>query len=254
MSSKKGKKKKSLFQRIVTIFFLGIFFYSAYELGGMFMDYYENRKVMAEAQEIYQSSHMEEKAPDGEIRAQFQNLRKINPEIVGWITMDDTQINYPIVQAKDNDYYLYRNYKGEDMRAGSIFMDHRNDVKAQNRNTVLYGHRMKDGSMFGSLKKMLEKDFFMSHHKLYYDTLFEGYDVEVFSAYTTTTDFYYIQTDFKNDEEYTSFLQNIKEKSLYKVDTAVTANDQILTLSTCDYALDPEAGRLVVHAKLVKRS
>lgn len=130
-----------------------------YELGGIFMDYYENRKVMAEAQHIYKRSPMEEKSEDGEVRKQFQDLQKINPEIVGWITMDDTQINYPIVQAKDNDYYLFRNYKGEDMRAGSIFMDHRNDVKSQNRNTILYGHRMKDGSMFGSLKKCWMKTF-----------------------------------------------------------------------------------------------
>ena len=93
-----------------------------YELGGIFMDYYENRKVMAEAQHIYKRSPMEEKSEDGEVRKQFQDLQKINPEIVGWITMDDTQINYPIVQAKDNDYYLFRNYKGEDMRAGSIFI------------------------------------------------------------------------------------------------------------------------------------
>ncbi|HDR4872685.1 TPA: class B sortase [Bacillus cereus] len=254
MNSKNGRKKNSFFQRILTIVFLGIFFYSMYELGGIFMDYYENRKVMAEAQHIYKRSPMEEKSEDGEVRKQFQDLQKINPEIVGWITMDDTQINYPIVQAKDNDYYLFRNYKGEDMRAGSIFMDHRNDVKSQNRNTILYGHRMKDGSMFGSLKKMLDEDFFMSHRKLYYDTLFEGYDVEVFSVYTTTTDFYYIETDFENDAVYTSFLKEVQEKSLYKTDTELTANDEIVTLSTCDYALDPEAGRLVIHAKLVKRN
>ncbi|MGW6194034.1 class B sortase [Bacillus cereus] len=253
MSSTEKRKKNPFFQRILTVVFLGIFFYSMYELGSIFMDYYENRKVMAEAQEIYERSPVEEKAKDGEIRKQFQDLQKINQEIVGWITMDDTQINYPIVQAKDNDYYLYRNYKGEDMRAGSIFMDYRNDVKSQTRNTILYGHRMKDGSMFASLKKMLDEDFFMSHRELYYDTLFEGYDLEVFSVYTTTTDFYYIETDFSSDTEYTSFLEKIQEKSLYKTDTKVTASDQIVTLSTCDYALDPEAGRLVVHAKLVKR-
>ncbi|MGQ0512963.1 sortase domain-containing protein, partial [Bacillus sp. D-CC] len=108
-------------------------------------------------------------------------------------------------------------------------------------------------SMFGSLKKMLDEDFFKSHRKLYYDTLFEGYDLEVFSVYTTTTDFYYIETDFSSDMEYTSFLEKIQEKSLHRTNTRVTASDQIVTLSTCDYALDPEAGRLVVHAKLVKR-
>ena len=186
MSSKRTEEE-FFFNEYLQLF-LGTFFYSVYELGDIFMDYYENRKVMAEAQNIYEKS-------DGraitrrEVRKQFKALQQINQEIVGWITMDDTQINYPIVQAKDNDYYLFRNYKGEDMRAGSIFMDYRNDVKSQNRNTILYGHRMKDGSMFGSLKKMLDEEFFMSHRKLYYDTLFEGYDLEVFSVYTTTTDF-----------------------------------------------------------------
>lgn len=158
MSSEKERKKKNFFQRILTVVFLGTFFYSVYELGDIFMDYYENRKVMAEAQNIYEKSPMEEQSQDGEVRKQFKALQQINQEIVGWITMDDTQINYPIVQAKDNDYYLFRNYKGEDMRAGSIFMDYRNDVKSQNRNTILYGHRMKDGSMFGSLKKMLDEE------------------------------------------------------------------------------------------------
>ncbi|MDP7977350.1 class B sortase [Bacillus multifaciens] len=242
-----------MFQRLLTIIFLGIFFYSIYELGGIFMDYYENRKVMAEAQAIYHRNEGETNSTEGKIRSQFNSLREINPEIVGWVTVDDTHINYPIVQAKDNDYYLYRNYKKEDMRAGSIFMDYRNQVSSSNQNTILYGHRMKDGSMFGNLKKFLDEDFFKSHPKFYYDTLYEGYDVEVFSIYTTTTDFYYIQTDFANDDEYANFLQNIQEKSLYKSNTTVTADDQIITLSTCDYAVHSTAGRLVLHAKLMKQ-
>ncbi len=77
--------------------------------------------------------------------------------------------------------------------------------------------------------------------------------MKFFSVYTTTTDFYYIETDFESDAAYTAFLKQIQDKSLYKTDTKLTANDEIITLSTCDYALDPEAGRLVVHAKLVKR-
>ena len=119
MNSKKGRKRILFSTHTYNCVFRNLF-YSMYELGGIFMDYYENRKVMAEAQHIYKRSPMEEKSENGEVRKQFQDLQKINPEIVGWITMDDTQINYPIVQAKDNDYYLFRNYKGEDMRAGSI--------------------------------------------------------------------------------------------------------------------------------------
>ncbi|MGR5960848.1 class B sortase [Bacillus cereus] len=157
-------------------------------------------------------------------------------------------------KQKDNEYYLFRNYKGEDMRAGSIFMDHRNDVKSRNRNTILYGHRMKDGSMFGSLKKDVGRRLFscpiVNYITIHY---LKDTTLKFFSVYTTTTDFYYIETDFENDAAYTSFLKEIQEKSLYKTDTELTANDEVVTLSTCDYALDPEAGRLVVHAKLVKK-
>ncbi|MEM5608661.1 class B sortase [Bacillus toyonensis] len=168
--------------------------------------------------------------------------------------MDDTQINYPIVQAKDNDYYLFRNYKGEDMRAGSIFMDHRNDVKSQNRNTILYGHRMKDGSMFGSLKKCWMKNSscpIVNYITIHYlkDTM-----LKFFQYIRQQRTFITLKRILKMMQRYTSFLKEIQEKSLYKTDTELTANDEIVTLSTCDYALDPEAGRLVVHAKLVKRN
>lgn len=166
--------------------------------------------------------------------------------------MDDTQINYPIVQAKDNDYYLFRNYKGEDMRAGSIFMDYRNDVKSQNRNTILYGHRMKDGSMFGSLKRCWMKISSCPIVNCITIHYLKDTTLKFFSIYDNDG-LYYIETDFESDAAYTAFLKQIQDKSLYKTDTKLTANDEIITLSTCDYALDPEAGRLVVHAKLVKR-
>ena len=92
----------------------------------------------------------------------------------------------------------------------------------------------------------------MSHRKLYYDTLFEGYDVEVFQYTRQQRTFITLKRILEMMQRYASFLKEIQEKSLYKTDTELTANDEIVTLSTCDYALDPEAGRLVVHAKLVK--
>ncbi|MBK3497359.1 class B sortase [Viridibacillus sp. YIM B01967] len=255
-TKKKIKKKKTVLQRVLTIVYLAIFLYSAYELGSLFKEYYDNRKVIAEAQELYVapiSETAEISANDGGIRAQFKKLLDINSELVGWLTVDDTHIDYPILQAENNDFYLNHNYKKESNLAGSIFMDYRNRIEENDKNTILYGHRMKDGTMFTQLKKYLEQDFADAHPKFYYDTLYEGYEIEVFAAYLTTTDFYYIETDFDNDDEFLDLVKNMREKSDVQTSVKVDAKDQILTLSTCDYGPGENRGRLVVHGKIVER-
>src|SRR5699024_10762423 len=142
---------------------------------------------------------------------------------------------------------LTENYYGDESRAGSIFMDYRNDITSENLNTVVYGHRMKDGSMFQHLTKFLDEDFFKSHLTFEYDTLYDSYEAEIFSVYNTLTDFNYIQTDFSSKEEYGELLDKMQEKSRFKTDVEVSADDQIITLSTCDYELDQNEGRLVIH-------
>src|SRR5699024_6233805 len=142
---KQSSGAKKWISRVITIASLGVFVYSAYALGSIFYDYYHNRQVLAEVQDVYESIEQpEEEVTHGEFRSQFNDLHEINEDIIGWITINDTKINYPILQAEDNDYYLDRNYKHEDSPAGSIFMDYRNDVEQDNRNTIVYGHRMKD--------------------------------------------------------------------------------------------------------------
>ncbi|WP_026672662.1 class B sortase [Alkalihalobacterium bogoriense] len=247
------RKKTKAMHRLGTLLFLSILLFSSYKLGMTFWDYYKNRQVMAEAQDVYYEATIVEEDSDG-IRSQFGPLLEINKDIVGWITVDGTVIDYPIVRAVDNEYYLNRSFKHEETRAGSIFMDYRNNVEMNNRNIILYGHRMRDGSMFTQLNQYLEEDFFYSHPIFYFDTLYKGYDVEVFSAYLTTTDFYYIETDFQSDADYQTFIERLKEKSLFESDVTIEETDQIITLSTCDYTLDRDTGRLVVHGKLKERS
>jgi len=132
-------------------------------------------------------------------------------------------------------------------------MDYRNNVEEENRNTIVYGHRMKDDTMFNSLTNYLDEEFFKEHQTINYDTMYGSYDAEVFAAYYTTTDFDYIQTDFDSNEEYAGFLNEVEDKSEIQADFDVNADDQIVTLSTCDYTLDPDEGRLVVHAKIVNK-
>ncbi|WP_433957467.1 class B sortase [Cytobacillus horneckiae] len=241
-------------QRILTITALIAFVYAGSRLFIIGYDYYENWRNMNEVQDIFNNELEQSGEESFGIRPQFDPLLAINNDIVGWITVDDTRIDYPILQSEDNEYYLTRNYKRKDTRAGSIFMDFRNDVSDESeRNTILYGHRMKDGSMFAQLTKYLDKDFYMDHPTVYFDTLYAGYDLEVFSVYQTTTDFYYIETDFASNEQYLHFIDTLKGKSVHQTDVAIAENDRIVTLSTCDYSLDPTEGRLVVHAKVVER-
>ncbi|GIN66505.1 class B sortase [Bacillus sonorensis] len=243
------KKKSSPFQRLLTVICLCVLIYSGWQLAGELFGYYQNRKVLAEAQTMFDRNAAKAENKRG-IRPQFDQLRKVNRDIVGWIELKDTMINYPIVQAADNDFYLFRNYKKADTKAGSIFMDYRNSVKNESPNTVIYGHRMKDGSMFAQLTKYLKKDFFEAHRTFHYDTLYKSYEAEIFAVYNTTVDFDYIQTDFQDLGEYAQFLHQVKNKSIYQTDTDVSTDDLILTLSTCDYFLSSETGRLVVQAKL----
>jgi sortase B len=280
---------KKAYYQIAILLCLGVIIYCLVSLYSLFISYYGNRIVAEEIRQIYNSGMMEQMEPHGNpsdkpngspsdrpngnpsdrlngnksnnlpsnrrgnTRPQFHALLDINADITGWVKIDGTLVDYPILQAEDNDYYLQRNYKREEKRAGSIFMDFRNQLTVDNRNTILYGHDMKDGSMFGSLKRYLQADFFNTYPSISYDTLYESYDAEIFSVYYTTTDVNYIQTDFPDDEAYFSFLLNARERSLYKTDMILTSADLILTLSTCDYTLDAEEGRLVVQAKLVKK-
>ncbi|MCM3147895.1 class B sortase [Bacillus sp. FSL W8-1143] len=247
------KRGKRVWQRMLTIVCLGVFIYSGSAIGLELFGYYQNRQVLAKAQTMYgHEQGMNESRGPGTIRTSFDELRKVNDDIVGWINMKDTMIQYPIVQSRDNALYLTRNYLKNDTRAGSIFMDYRNDVLHESSNTVVYGHRMRDGSMFAGLTNYLKKDFFDEHRTFQYDTLYQSYEAEIFAVYETTVDFDYIQTDFRDLGEYAHYLQAVRKKSIYQTKTDVSTDDLILTLSTCDHVLAPKNGRLVVQAKLKK--
>lgn len=256
------KKRTS---NLLTFVYLVIFIGSAFFIGKYLYTYYEASKSLKESQEIYEAAleNNDEQlieppsVVDGineqEIRPQFVDLQEVNENIVGWVSIDGTKLNNPILQAEDNEFYLDRNFKDNSSRAGSVFMDYRNDMTASNRNTILYGHAMKNGTMFGDLKKYADQDFANEHASIYFDSLYEGYDVEIFAAYETTIDFYYIETDFETDEAFNEYIAEVKERSSISMPVDVQPDDQILTLSTCDNLVTSKDRRYVVQGKLVKR-
>lgn len=251
------KKKPSPVKRslsiLVTLASLGVFIYAAFGLGDAVIDYYKNRKMLSNLQDIYYEELDGSESGIGSVRTGFDALLGMNEDVVGWITVDGTQIDYPILQGEDNDAYLTTNFEGRESRAGSIFLDYRNDILSNDLNTVIYGHRMKDGSMFQHLNKYLDEDFFFEHRTFEYDTLFKSYEAEIFAVYPTLTDFNYIETRFDTGEDYRHLIDEIKERSKFMANVDIAEDDQIITLSTCDYMLDEDHGRLVVHAKLTEK-
>lgn len=246
--------------KFLTCIYLAIFLYSGFALAKYLYTYYETSKSLEEAQTIYQSTlasledEVEESPlPPFTIRPQFNDLLSVNKNIVGWISADGTKLNNPILQAENNDFYLDHNFKDRESRAGSVFMDYRNNVQDINQNTILYGHAMKNSTMFGSLKNYLNQQYANEHPVIYLDTLYEGYDVDVFAAYETTIDFYYIETEFTSDDTFLKFIDEIQTRSAIEMNVEIGPTDKILTLSTCKDSVMSDDHRFVVQGKLVKR-
>lgn len=257
---------KKRVSKLLPLVYLAVFIYSAYVLVQYLYTYYEASKSLKETQEIYEAAlknnretpTFEDSVPldtaqNDSIRPQFTELHAVNERIVGWVSVEGTKLNNPILQAEDNDFYLNRNFKDNYSRAGSVFMDYRNDVIDMSRNTVIYGHAMKNDTMFGSVKKYAEQGYADEHAIIHFDTLYDSYDIEVFAAYETTIDFYYIETDFTSDEDYMQYIAEVRKRSVIEMPVEINPGDQILTLSTCNNSVDSKDKRYVVQGKLVKK-
>ncbi|MCO6017930.1 SrtB family sortase [Carnobacterium divergens] len=239
--------KRKLLSGVMLIVLL----FSGWKILTILTENQHNQRILADVQKVYQKQAQQTRSVTSKKPA-FVELKKINPDIKGWISIPDTAIDYPILQSSDNDFYLKHNYQKEIARAGSVFKDFRNQSESE-FNTILYGHNMKDGSMFADLQNYLDEDFFNKHPTFDYETETKSYQVEVFAAYETTTDFYYIETDFSQPQAYSNYLTTIKQQSKFQTNVIVTDQDQIITLSTCDTGFDYEKGRFVIQGKLIEK-
>ena len=179
-------------------------------------------------------------------------LKEKNADTIGWINVNNTNINYPFVQSSDNVYYLTHSFDKSYNEAGWVFLDYRNNKDLSSKNNILYAHSRLDKTMFGTLKKTLKSDWYQNkdNHIIKISTETENTLWQIFSVYDIPDETYYITTDFSSDLEFETFLNNIKGRSLYNFNASLTKDDRILTLSTC-YS---KSKRAVVHAKLIKRS
>ena len=183
----------------------------------------------------------------------FSTLQEINKDTVGWLTVNNTRIDYPVVQAKDNDYYLRRDYYQNKNRHGWIFMDYRNNPDELNENTIIYGHNLANQTMFGTLRYALNSYWYKksANQIITFNTPNENMKFQIFSIYTIPTTNDYLDITFPTTDAYQAYIDLVKGRSIYDFNIEVTTDDKILTLSTCANGNDK---RLVIHAKLIKES
>lgn len=181
----------------------------------------------------------------------FDDLKKKNSDTVGWIKVEGTNINYPVVQTTDNKYYLNHSYDKTSNKAGWVFADYRNSFDELDKNTVIYAHGRVDTTMFGSLKNILKSSWYnnKNNHIIKFSTPKENTLWQVFSVYTIEAESYYITTKFPSNEYFKEFVTTLKNRSKIEFSAIPNENDKILTLSTCK---DSKGNRVVMHAKLIK--
>lgn len=194
--------------------------------------------------------------PNKEILKKYRKIYKENNDFIGWISIPGTKLDYPIVQKDDNDYYLKHGFDKGESEIGIPFLDMRNDWKTPDDNLIIYGHNLKNGNMFGSLKYYLEKDYYKQHPIIHFDTLYEKATYEIIyvglsRAANKNEDVfrYYEFINAENESDFKSTMKELKKLESYSTGKKAEWGDKLITLSTCSNHV--ENGRLIVVAKKI---
>lgn len=214
---------------------------------------YQNASKLKEIEEVYYKE-----ADSDEETGNLAALMAINSEIKGWIKINGTPINYPVLQSSPNDpiYYLHRNYKKEYSGFGSIFLDSLCDLERPSKNLILYGHNMRDASMFGYLLRYDDLNFYKERPTIKLNTLAKRSEWKIISVFKTNTLesqgklFDYLKIDFANDKDFLDFVYDVKVRSIVDTPVDIGKNDRLMILSTCSSEL--KEFRTVVVAREVR--
>ena len=196
-------------------------------------------------------------APSRAVLDKYKTLYNLNSDIVGWVSIDDTRIDYPVMQTvKDEQYYLHRNFYKADSTSGLPFMDDRCIISDTSTNVIIYGHNMKNGTMFADLLKYQDKDFYEKHKYIRFDTIYEESLYEIVAVFRSRVAFvdedtfrFYNFIESDTEEEFYEYYNTIRSLSFYDTDAKAISSDYLLTLSTCEYT--EEDGRFVVVARKI---
>lgn len=180
----------------------------------------------------------------------FSALIQVNSEVVAWISSEDRIIDYPIVQGTDNEYYLTHLFSGKKNKLGSLFVDYRTAGDFSGQTTIVYGHNMKDGSMFSSLAKYKDQEYFDKHPSMRLYTPSGVYTLEFFAGIVADGDYEFIRHQFHDDQDFLTYIDALKKDSTFMSDVSVAANERIVALCTCSYEFNN--ARYALFGKLVR--
>jgi len=237
--------KNKIIKYSLLIFFIGLIIIGIYNI-------LQETNEYKEANDSYEEleKYIEEENRIDFPKIDFKSLKEINKDVIGWIYSDGMDINYPIVQGSDNDYYLKHLIDGTYNDSGSIFLDYRNKYNFNNKHTIIYGHNMLDGSMFTNLTRYKDQSFYDNNKTYLIMTPYENFVIEVFSGYVASVKEDAWELNFDSDEEFNNWIKTIKEKSIFESSLIPKIGDKLVTLSTCSYELDN--ARFVLHGILRK--
>ena len=248
MRRKKNKRYKEVILNIIIyMILLFVLIYSGIKIFKWYKDKTNNNKI---AEQIKSTVIVEEKNED-ENKEDFNKLKEQNNETVAWIKVNNINVEYPVVRATNNSFYLNHSFDKSKNSAGWIFADYKNKFDNTDKNIVIYGHNMRDGSMFGSLKNILNSDWYDNEENtdITLCTENEKSIYKVFSIYKIESEDYYIKTEFSNENEFEKFIKTLKKRSIKNFNIDISKEDSILTLSTC---ANNNKYRVVLHSKKIK--
>ena len=233
-------------KKIIKLFMIVCFFvmiYAIYNIVSWYLDNEKNEAIKEEIKEIIDKG-------EDKNSIDFKTLKEKNSDIVAYLKVNNTNIDYVVVKGNDNKYYLKHNLYKEYNRAGWIFMDYHNRLDGTDKNIVIYGHNTTDKTMFGTLRNVVKKEWYenVDNHIINLVLENEVLTYQVFSSYTIKVEDYYINTIFKDDTEFNTFINTLKRRSVYDYGVDVSGEDSILTLSTCT---SNGKSRMVLHAKKI---
>lgn len=249
------KKLLNIVQVLLILVFLGCVVF----IGKYFYDAYKAQTAYDELKDIIRQNSSEQGDGTSEdtfdengILTDYSELYKKNNDMVGWLTITGTKVDYPVVKAADNSFYLHRNFEKANQYSGIPFMDYQCTDNSQN--VIIYAHNMKNGTMFAAITDYESKAFFNTHKRIKFDTLYERGEYEIISAFSTKVgaknEFkYYNYADIKTEDRFNEYVSKAKALSFYDTDVTASFGDRLLTLSTCAYHTSNE--RFVVVAKKV---
>lgn len=249
--SKKGKKYTQIL--FIIIFVIGIS-YSIYYFYNAKREEQEYKEILNKV-EIDNKEITEQKT---ERMLQVEELKKENEDIIGWLEIANTDINFPVLQGTDNEYYMTHTYKKENSKDGSIFLDKNYDWNLPSSNLLIYGHNNRNGNMFQSLLEYKEESYYKEHPTIRFTTINEDCEYEIIAVFTSRVYYkseknvfrYYYFINAENEEEYNNYVEESKKASLYDTEKTAEYGDQLLTLSTCEYS--QKDGRFVIVARKVQ--